>query len=183
MLRSAFLTAILGVCCLGFCDLGAAPLPPIRKSEEAQKPNRTVIPGTWAWSIETNKLGRDRSDLFWSHKTNTERDIVPSNGASLAVITVPFEQIDLKYFKAVEFTDKSVAGSDNNNLLKPGTILAVRTVNGNFAKLKVIRYYTSHDFTFPGSEILNDDWKQFSLQRPIIPSYHIEFEWVLYKSK
>ena len=131
-----------------------------------------------------NKLGNlEGSDLWWSHQTETERYLGPMNGAAIKVVTEPFEKIDLTYLKAAELSKDKISGSDNNNFLIPGTVLAVRTVNGNFAKLKVVRYYKLHDFTFAGSEVLTEAWKTFVLQRPNRDLYHIEVEWVLYKSK
>jgi hypothetical protein len=135
-------------------------------------------------NIETNKLGRlESSDLSWSQQTATERYLEPINGAAMKILTEPFDKIDLTYLKGVQLTKDKISGSDNNNFLQPGTVLAVRTVNGNFAKLKVTRYYKLHDFTFPGSEVLNQGWKESVLQSPNRDYYHIEVEWVLYKAK
>jgi hypothetical protein len=119
--------------------------------------------------------------LWWSPQNATERHLVPFNGAAIKVIPdEPFEKIDLNYLKSVELTKDKLVGS-GNNFLPPGTVLAVRTANGNFAKLRVVRYYTLHDFTFPGSEILTEAWKQLSLRTPNQDFYNIEVEWVLYK--
>jgi hypothetical protein len=84
------------------------------------------------WNIESNKLlGRTPgSDLWWSPQTATERHLVPFNGAAIKVVTEPFEKIDLTYLKSVELTKDKLAGS-GNNFLPPGTVLAVRTANGN----------------------------------------------------
>jgi hypothetical protein len=180
MLRRAVLVAIVAACCFPSSNLLGVPIPPL---EGQPKPKRTVIPGTWTWAIQTNKLGDKRSDLWWCHQTETEWYLVPRNGAALKVLTTPFEKVDLNYLKAVKYSQERVPGSDNNNVLLPGTVLAVRTANGDFAKLKVIRYYKLHDFTFPGSEVLKDQWKLFTLQRPDRDFYNIEVEWIFYKSK
>src|SRR5476649_418039 len=140
MFRKALLAAIFAVCCLRASDLQAVPDRP-RQETPRPTPNRKVIPGTWAWNIETNKLGNlEGSDLWWLQQTATERYLAPMNGAAIKVVTEPFEKIDLAFLKAVELTKDKIPGSDNNNLLQPGTVLAVRTANGNFAKLKVVRY-------------------------------------------
>ena len=182
MVRKALLAAIFAVSCFGSSDLQAVPdRPPLEIP--IPKSTRTVIPGVNAWNIETNKVGtRDGKDLVWSHQTDTERYFEPINGSAMKVVTEPFERIDLTYLKSVELTKAKLSGS-GNNFLPPGTVLAVRTANGNFAKLRVIRYYKLHDFAFPGSEILTDTWKKFVLQRPDRDFYHLEVEWVLYRVK
>ena len=182
MVRKALLTAIFAVCCLRSSDLQAVPdRPPLEVP--IPKSTRTVIPGLNAWNIETNKLGTTESkDLLWSHQTDTERYFEPINDAAIKVVAEQFEKIDLAYLKSVELTKGKLSGS-GNTFLPPGTVLAVRTANGNFAKLRVIRYFKLHDFNFPGSERLTDTWKKFVVQRPNNDYYHIEVEWVLYKSK
>ena len=107
---------------------------------------------------------------------------MPRNGAAVAVVSKPFEKIDLADLQAVKYANESISGSDNNQL-KVGTVLAVRTANGNYAKLKVVRYYKLHDFSFPGSEVLTGRWKQFVLQKPDRDFYHIEVAWGLFRAK
>ena len=180
MLRRLFSVAILAGACLSSSALWAVPLP---KIEERPKPNRTVIPGTWAWNIETNKLGGEKADLWWSHHTDAERSLMPKNGAAVVVVTKAFDKIDLADLKATKFGNEKISGSDNDNKLQPGTVLAVRTTSGNYAKVRVVRYYRLHDFSFPGSEVLTEGWKQFVLRKPDRDFYHIEVEWMLYPSK
>jgi hypothetical protein len=161
------------------------PVPePQDNLRPAPKAARTVILGTWGWNIATNKLGKwASSDLHWAHQTATERFLEPLNGAAIKVVAEPFEKIDLHYLKNVEFAKGKVSGSDNNNLLKRGTVLAVRTGDGSFAKLRVTRYYKLHDFSFPGAEVLNEAWKQGALRDPDRDHYHIEVEWIRYQNE
>ena len=166
MVRKALQTAIFVMFCLWPSDLQAVPdRPPVELP--APKANRTVIPGTWAWSVETNKLGKlDGSDLWWSPQTDTLRHLVPFNGAAISIVAEPFEKIDLTYLKSVELMKGKLAGS-GNNFLPPGTVLAVRTANGNFAKLKVVRYYTMQDFAFPGTRFCPSPGNSLHCEHPI----------------
>jgi hypothetical protein len=159
----------------------AVPLP---KIEERPKTTRTVIPGTWTWNIETNKLGaNNKPDLWWCQHQGKERSLETKNGAAMAIVPIAFEKVDLACLKSVKFDKQKISASDNNNQLQPGTVLAVRTANGNYAKLRVVRYYRMHDFSFPGSSVLNEQWKKFVLSLPDQDFYNIEFEWVFYKAE
>jgi len=180
MLPRSFAVVVLALGFFSLNHLRAVPLPPLAVRPQH---NRTVIPGTWTWKIETNKISANQGDLWWSHQTDTERCLVPRNDAAVAVIRKPFEKIDLTDLQAVKFANDKISGSNNNNQLPVGTVLAVRTTNQNYAKLRVVRYYRLHDFSFPGSEVLTEAWKQFVLQKPDRDLYHLEVEWVLFKAK
>ena len=53
-------------------------------------------------------------------------------------------------------------------------VFAVRTGEGNFAKLKVIGYRDSHDFSFEDAKYIPPDLKTFVLSRPKIADRHLE---------
>ena len=110
------------------------------------KKGKTVIRGTWVWDIETNTQGglEPGRDLFWqqirsgpnSRPPHVQR-LFPRGGAALTVVVdVPFENLSADDLKKLVYSPNPVT----NTSLKPGTVLAVRTAEGNFAKLKVIGY-------------------------------------------
>ena len=144
----------------------------------------TVIPGTWNWDLETETLGGGPSaDLWWEHVSDTHRFLVAKNGAGIAVVPDQgFSEIDLDYLRSkVEYGER-VEGSDDKNLLAPGAIIAVRTAEGNYGKLKVSRYFSLHDFDFPGSNVLRPAWKRFAKTNIDRGNYHLDFDWVLYRT-
>ena len=63
--------------------------------------------------------------------------------------------------------------------LIPDTVLALRTREGNFAKIRVIGYRDLHDFSFDSAKYVDDHWRLFSVREPNRP-YHLEVEWTLY---
>ncbi len=65
--------------------------------------------------------------------------------------------------------------------LTPGTVLALRTTEGNFAKLRVVGYRSCHDFSFPEAKLLSAEWRANGLKTPDQQNYHLEVEWVLYR--
>jgi hypothetical protein len=147
----------------------ATPLPTI---DECPKVNRTVIPGCYTWTIETNKIGGDEADLWWRY--DTERLLVPENVVTMAVMPLGFESVHLADLKSAKLDNQKIPASD----LRPGTVLGVRTRKGSYAKLRVVRYYRRHDFSFPG---LTEDLRKFALSELDQDNYNIEFEWVFYK--
>jgi hypothetical protein len=150
------------------------------KGSQAMK-GQTVILGTWKWDIETNMQGdkiEKRADVWWAHETEKKSFLVPQNGAGLVVLgKKAFDKITRENLAALKYSDKKLA----KQLLSPGTVVAMRTNEGNFAKLKVLKYRDLHDFSFPDAKFLEKETKErFLKEEPNIRNYHIEVKWVLY---
>ena len=144
------------------------------------KKGQAVILGTWTWDIETNMQGGDTKgvDIWWEQVTAKKQFLVPKNGAGLIVLTKgAFDKITRKDLKDLAYSEKKL-GSES---LTPDTVVALRTNEGNFAKLKVVKYRALHDFSFPEAMYLDERTRKFFLTRPNTKNYHIEVEWVLYK--
>ena len=144
---------------------------------------KTVIPGTWAWNAETNEIiSSGRADVHWEHANPTERELVPQKGAGLALAPgAKFEALGAPELAALKYSGASLSGSDKGGVLEPGAVFGLRTVEGNLAKLRVVGYRSSHDVTFPGSNILSQSARQRLRIRPAIARYHLELEWVVYR--
>jgi hypothetical protein len=150
-----------------------------KKGAEPAK-GQTVILGTWSWDIETNKQGGKKGvDVRWQQATATAQFLVPLNGAGLIVLDKKkaFDKITRQDLAALKYSDKKLA----NDALAPGTVVALRTNEGNFAKFKVVKYRASHDFSFPEAMLLKERAREFFLKQPNRKNYHIEVEWVLYR--
>jgi hypothetical protein len=150
------------------------------KKDDEPKKGQTVILGTWTWDIETNKqLGIEKgADVKWQQATAKEQFLVPLNGAGLVVLDKKaFDKITREDLEALKYSDKKLA----NDSLAPGTVVALRTRDGNFAKLKVVKYRELHDFSFPEAKLLDEKMREFLLKHPNEKNYHIEVEWVLYR--
>ena len=145
-----------------------------------------VIPASFEWDLESDDVGAngETGDLTWRYRNETERGLVALNGAALVRIADgEFDEIDRSYLENTDYPRKIVPGSLNNNRLRPGTVLGLRTAEGNYAKLRVKGYVALHDFSFPGASILTEDWKEFALNKPNRTDYHIEVEWVLFEDR
>ena len=82
---------------------------------------------------------------------------------------------------ALSYVPERLSGSDRDSVLTPGTIVALRTSEGNVAKLKVLGYRALHDFDFPEASALSQQWRDSVLQQADCSNYHLEVEWVLYR--
>ena len=66
------------------------------------------------------------------------------------VVDVPFEKLSGDDLRKLTYQSDAIS----NTSLKPGTVLAVRTSEGNFAKLKIFGYRDSHDFSFDDAKFI-----------------------------
>jgi len=100
----------------------------------------TVIHGTFTWDIDKDAIpgGRD-SDVWWEQVDSRVRYLVPINGAKVCTVSdCIFEKIDMGYLTKLRFSDEKISGSDDNSVLVPGTVIALRSSEGNLAKMRVI---------------------------------------------
>jgi hypothetical protein len=151
-----------------------APLPMARTG-------RTVIPGTWLWEIEADAIGgmNKKSSVFWQHCDAGHALLTALNGATVVLLVGrEFDRITAEDLATA--TSLARGGVIARSQMPPGTVIGIRTPQGNLAKLKVIGYRTSHDFSFKEAEKFRPEWREFSLSRPELVKYHLEVDWVLY---
>lgn len=124
-----------------------------------------ILKGTWNWDIDSNTDGaKQGADIWWEHVNENERYLVPRNGALLGVIKdKTFERLNLGDLERASLTDNRISASDTKPDIDSGTILAVRTSEGNLVKLEVIGF---------------DPLKSSGLD---IAKYHMRLRYVVYK--
>src|SRR5262245_14220861 len=114
-----------------------APEPHTQTSATAS--GKTILPASWTWDIRTSKVGATPPGHLWWN--------MPGAGlvgpAQVLVTDQMFDNIDLAYLKRVAYSGKAIP----QEKLTPGAIIAVRTLAGDHAKLRVVRYFhTKEDF-------------------------------------
>jgi len=130
---------------------------------------QVIIPGTFNYDVDSMRLSGDRetladwitssqvdpgydpnklrygasdrnTDLFWNQISQNERMLIPENGTVLANLgNVDFEKIGLEQLLSAQYSTAGINGSDSNNQLTPGTVIAVRTAE-SYAKLRIDGY-------------------------------------------
>lgn len=171
---------------LAFLVLCGPSFPDTGLNVQGPRSRRTVVAGTFTWQIDIDKLGfQPACDLWWTHSGDRVRSLDPMNGATFALVkNRSFESLDPRALAALPFSTNRIDGSTGSEDLKPGAVFAVKTGKGDLVKLKVVRYYRLHDFTYAGSErILSEAWKADILTRPDQECWSIELEWVLYPAR
>lgn len=144
---------------------------------------QTVLLGTYMWDADANSFpdyrtskGR-KADIWWQQVNNVKQNLVPSNGALIIQVhDREFATITAEDLKILRYSSKPIS----NEVLVPGAIIAIRTAEGNFAKLKIVGYRSLQDFSFKEAEILREGWKSMVESRPYQENYHLEVEWVLF---
>ena len=128
---------------LGWSWSGWSPLgaPLWAGSTPVSDASSAVLHGTFSFDFESG-VEAPGGDVFWEQMTETTRALVPKAGAQLAWIGAgDFDALSADALRAEAFSAGSINGSnDTGNQLLPGMLFAVRTRNGQFAKVQVTAY-------------------------------------------
>ncbi len=103
-----------------------------------------TLKGTFTFDLDTGAEGGPSAnvDIWWDQQTAVLRQMVPQNGAGILNLGVTnFAAITANNLEFLPYTTTPIDGnSDATNKLVSGDVFAVRTNQGNFAKVKVITY-------------------------------------------
>ena len=116
--------------------LGWTELATLRKGSVNLKKMRT-------FDFETGVIGSDNgADVLWEHVDAVTRLLVPQNGAMLTRLgEVDFDVVSYQSLNSLSYTATPINGSDDtSNKLTPGSVIAIRTNSGRFAKMKIKTY-------------------------------------------
>jgi len=108
-----------------------------------QSQGETTLKGTWTFDMDVGVQGPPAgSDIWWEQVDNVTRFLVPQHGATLAHMGPPnFDAVSIETLKAQSYTANLINGSNNaSNKLTPGSVIAVKTDGGRYAKLRINSY-------------------------------------------
>ena len=112
-----------------------------------------LVPGTDQLDFESGSVGgvSPTMDIFWEQVTATTRRIrlpTGSSGGLLALDGADFSTISEADLMAYAYTSSPIDGPPGSSWLDAGDVFAVRTAEGNFAKVMVMGYevYNDHEF-------------------------------------
>lgn len=100
-----------------------------------------------------NFANKSAEDLWWKHVNERERFLVAESGAKISrlnSIRISDDKIDFNEITHSDLVDanyiiEKLEGSDWNNKLQIGSVFAIKTNKGNYAKLKVTGYKPFED--------------------------------------
>jgi hypothetical protein len=122
-----------------------------------------VLHGTWFFDFDAGAQVNTgaAADVWWEQKTAVLRDMVPQNSAQLTNLgVVNFGAITPDTLSSLVYSATPIDGNnDPSNKLVTNDVFAVRTTNGNYAKVKVVTY--GYD--------LHIQWVTYHLDSP----YHV----------
>ena len=104
----------------------------------------TVLKGTWLFDLDTGTQegALPGADIWWEQMTPTARQMVPQNGATIINLgAVDFVSLSAAGLQGLPYGTAPIPGNDDpTNKLVPGDVFAVKTTQGNFAKVLVDAY-------------------------------------------
>jgi hypothetical protein len=108
-----------------------------------QSRGTTTLKGTWTFDFETGVQGPPTgADIWWEQVDNVTRFLVPRSGAMLAHMGKPtFDAVSRQTLQGLAYTSTPINGSNNaSNQLTAGTVIAIKTSSGRYAKMKINSY-------------------------------------------
>jgi hypothetical protein len=108
-----------------------------------QSRGTTTLKGTWTFDFDTGIQGPPGgADVWWEQVDGTIRLLVPQSGAMLAHMGKPnFDAVSVQTLKSQAFATTPINGSNNvQNKLKPGSVIAIKTGSGRYAKMRINTY-------------------------------------------
>lgn len=96
------------------------------------------IPGTWAYDVDTNTLTTptDAHADFWWNQNVSESQLVPLNGASVAIVG-QLKLDSLTTCSLYEFSKRPIDNSPYHNLISRETVLCIHTNENRYAKARI----------------------------------------------
>ena len=104
----------------------------------------TVLKGTFTFDLDTGTEGGTGAnyDIFWEQMTTVLRQMAVMNTAQIVNLgAVDFNSLTAPALASLTYASTPIDGNnDATNKLTVGDVFAVRTTNGNYAKVKVLAY-------------------------------------------
>jgi hypothetical protein len=144
----------------------------------------TVIPGTYTWDVERNRIaGSDPRTDFWWKAARTHRELIPKNGTTMGMFYgMDFDDIGLDVIMSQKLSTMSLTGDDEWPELTPGSIVVFKTGAGNYGKFQVERYMSMHDWDYPGGDQVVSKKRIESMRsKPDIKRSKLQVRWQLFR--
>jgi hypothetical protein len=102
----------------------------------------TTIKGTWSFDLDSGaSTDEPQSDVWWGQVDGTSRYLTGFSGAKVSRLGTPdFNSVTRAMLKGATYTDRIDGSNTTANQLRPGTVVAVRTNAGHYAKVLITSY-------------------------------------------
>ena len=111
---------------------------------------------SYTLDLETGTIGGDRGvDLWWRYATRGERYLEGRNGALLTLVEGrTFDQLNEDILRRLRYSPTSLAAWGEAPAIRPGAVIAVRTMERNYAKVRVLELG-------PGAAEIKLEWRVY----------------------
>jgi hypothetical protein len=103
---------------------------------------QSTLQGTYLFDFDSGTETATGADVFWEQQTSTVRSMNPEAGAAIVNLgAVDFASLSCSDLRSEQYANVPIDGNnDATNQLANGDVFAVRTNQGNYAKVQVISY-------------------------------------------
>ncbi len=117
----------------------------IRPAARVVSKGSTTLKGTFLFNLDTGVQGGPGGsgwDIWWRQRTTVKRQMEARESAEIALIgPTSFTGVTVAVLQSLPYSKNPIIGNnDASNQLKTGTVFAVRTTAGNYAKVQVVQY-------------------------------------------
>jgi serine/threonine protein kinase/Flp pilus assembly protein TadD len=135
-----------------------------------------IIYGLWTIG-EYDATLETGADIRFGHPVRSGTPLEPKRAMAAVGPNKPFEGITEEDLRRLNYSREPIERAR----LKPGTVFALKTSRGELAKVKVIRYLSSHDFDCLEAGFLRPLTVASQIGRPKVEEFAAEVDWVLYR--
>jgi tetratricopeptide (TPR) repeat protein len=106
-----------------------------------------VIPKTGAIDLETGALGAsERADVHWVMTPGNVPYLAPMRGALIAAMRgANWEDVEASALRRQNYSETRLPAGGPKAIIRPGAVIAVRTAEGNLAKLRMVKIHANND--------------------------------------
>ena len=108
-----------------------------------------AVRGTFSFDFDAGAETPTGADAFWRQSTSTTRALVAQNGAQFANMgAANYDAVTKAQLQGLSYSSAEINGSDSGNQMPPGTVIAIRTDTGRFAKVRITAKAPDNTLTF-----------------------------------
>jgi len=98
--------------------------------------------GTFVFDLDSGTTDDGGTDIFWEQDTDVRRRMTAEGATGLVDLgPMNFDALTVDDLRGLDFGEQRIVASDDaDNQLPTGDVFAVRTSDGNFAKVLVLAY-------------------------------------------
>lgn len=102
----------------------------------------SALQGTYLFDFDSGTETTTGADVWWDQQTDIVRSLAPQSGATIVNLgSVDFGSLTCGELRSETYASAPIDGNnDATNLLTTGDVFAVRTDQGNYAKVQVLSY-------------------------------------------